>query len=243
MEGRLGHHPSHFQQQPNMDQTFGDQQQQNSGPNYFQRKVVASGGGNLPQGPSRVPTGGESTAESGSTPPAAPIKIISPLERAAKMKELTSASQALSDAVANQRHLMGKMEAAKSPKEKSAIMKLLQSTLKNVTELKKAVEKLQADLTPTYRSSKTFNRGTSKTSATVSARESAPSTPSSLSETTEKDQASESVADEKEKDDNLSVGESSSEVADLNKYENVEARKEEAVVEDTGSDFQVCYFL
>ena len=100
-------------------------------------------------------------------PPPPPLKIISPLERAIKMKELTSASQALSDALANQKKLMGKMEAAKTAKEKGAILKLLQLTLKNVTAMKQRVEKLQTELTPAFRNSKTFNRSNASAKSTT----------------------------------------------------------------------------
>ncbi len=96
-----------------------------------------------------------------------PLKIISPLERAIKMKELASASQALSDALANQKKLMGKMEAAKTAKEKGAILKLLQLTLKNVTAMKQRVEKLQTELTPAFRNSKTFNRSNASAKSTT----------------------------------------------------------------------------
>ena len=83
------------------------------------------------------------------------------------MKELTSASQALSDALANQKKLMGKMEAAKTAKEKGAILKLLQLTLKNVTAMKQRVEKLQTELTPAFRNSKTFNRSNASAKSTT----------------------------------------------------------------------------
>lgn len=83
------------------------------------------------------------------------------------MKELTSASQALSDALANQKKLMEKMEAAKTAKEKGAILKLLQLTLKNVTAMKQRVEKLQTELTPAFRNSKTFNRSNASAKSTT----------------------------------------------------------------------------
>lgn len=273
LEGRLGHQPNqpaHLQQQVQQQQsTISDhqmsgneqqqqqQQQQTGSPNYFQRKVIVSGNSPSSQGPSRVPTGSELTGESSSSAPAPtapPLRIISPLERAAKMKELTSASQSLSDALANQRHLMGKMDAAKGLKEKSAILKLLQSTLKSVTELKKAVEKLQADLTPTYRSSKTFNRGTSATSGATSAsasssvaKESASPSASSPSVTTaatvEKDALLEAAVDEKKKT-STEVEEDNAEVADSNNDSKVEISQEDAVaVEETLSDVEVYTFI
>ena len=92
------------------------------------------------------------------TPAGPPLKIISPAERAAKLKELSEKGKAMQDALKNQKHLMGKLEAAKTPKEKAAIMKLLQLTMTNIKSLKESVEKTQNEITPVLRTTKINNK-------------------------------------------------------------------------------------
>lgn len=87
---------------------------------------------------------------------------ISHVERSKQMKALKTQHQVLNESLANQRHLMKKAENAKSSKEKAAILKLLQLTMKNIDETKKSIEAIQAVVKPTLRTTKINNVSTRK---------------------------------------------------------------------------------
>ena len=88
-----------------------------------------------------------------------PMKTISHQERSKQIKALKTQHQLLQETLANQKHLMAKMESAKTPKEKAAILKLLQLAMKNINETKKSIEAIQAVVKPTLRTTKINNVG------------------------------------------------------------------------------------
>jgi len=112
------------------------------------------------------------------------VKLISRAERAAKLKELADLSKSVQEAMQNQKHLMGKMTTAKTAKEKSAILKLLEVTMGSIKDMRDKCETIQNAIKPSLQTTKVNNRvkrsiATTTTTSTVA---SVPISSSSLRE-------------------------------------------------------------
>lgn len=84
--------------------------------------------------------------------------IVSPVERQIKLRELTSKTQELNEAMANQKLLIRKFESVKTAKEKKAIMSLIQNSMTNIKRIQEECSNIQAFIKPILETKKVYNQ-------------------------------------------------------------------------------------
>ena len=84
--------------------------------------------------------------------------IVSPVERQIKLRELTSKTQELNEAMANQKLLIRKFESVKTAKEKKAIMSLIQNSMTNIKRIQEECSNIQALIKPNFETKKVYNQ-------------------------------------------------------------------------------------